>query len=202
VVVGKGSLREAVVAYLRSDTFRLYKPATVKQRRSMFELIMRSSASSGCHVLGDSLLVDWLHGADARDAVLRIMGACGDKVEAAHRRALGDPYTFGDRKSPPILSLPEDVLFAWCHARPEVGPAFVAGVASVLASDDANALSEEFHPIIRRLLDEFGDRDDVLKHIEQNIFTFGWAGSLTTYFALYQAPLKSLENHPKGPVRR
>ena len=115
---------------------------------------------------------------------------------------LGDPYSFGDRKSPPILSLPEDVLFAWCHAQPEIGPAFVAGVASVLASDAANGLIQEFHPIIRRLLDEFGDRDDVLKHIEQNIYSFGWAGSLTTYFALYQAPLKTLENHPKGAARR
>ena len=83
-----GSLREAVTAYLRSDTFGLYKPTTVKQRRSMLELIMRSPASSGRHVLGDSLLADWLHGVDARDAVLRIMGACGDKVEAAHRRLI------------------------------------------------------------------------------------------------------------------
>ena len=45
-------------------------------------------------------------------------------------------------------------------------------------------------------------RDDVLKHIEQNMHSFGWMGSPTTYFALYQAPLESLENHPKGPVRR
>jgi transcriptional regulator with XRE-family HTH domain len=116
--------------------------------------------------------------------------------------ALGDPYSFGDRKSPPILSLPEDVLFAWCHAQAEVGPAFVAGVASVLASNDANAPNQEFHPIIRRLLDEFGDRDDVLKHIEQNMHSFGWMGSLTTYFVLYQGPLTSLQNHPKGSVRR
>jgi hypothetical protein len=42
----------------------------------------------------------------------------------------------------------------------------------------------------------------VLKHIEQNMHNFSWWGSLTTYFALYQAPLKSLENHSKGPVRR
>ena len=31
----KGSLREAIVAYLSSDTFRLYKPATIRQRHSM-----------------------------------------------------------------------------------------------------------------------------------------------------------------------
>jgi len=83
-----GSLREAVAAYMKSSNFALYKATTVRQRRSMFELIMRSPASSGRHVLGDSLLSDWLHGIDAREAVLRIMGACGDKVEAAHRRLI------------------------------------------------------------------------------------------------------------------
>jgi len=49
---------------------------------------MQSPSSGGRHVLGDSLLVDWLHGLDARDAILRIMGACGDKTEAARRRLI------------------------------------------------------------------------------------------------------------------
>ena len=83
-----GPLREAVSAYLTSDTFALYKAGTIRQRRSMFDLIMQSPASNGRHVLGDSLLVDWLHGLDARDAVLRIMAGCGDKVEAARRRLI------------------------------------------------------------------------------------------------------------------
>lgn len=116
--------------------------------------------------------------------------------------ALGDPYSFGDRKSPAILCLPEDVLFAWCQAQPNIGPSFVASVAPVLASNDPTEPNQQFHPVIRRLLDEFGNREEVLRRIEQNMHTFGWAGSLTTYFGLYQAPLKSLENHPKGPVRR
>ncbi len=116
--------------------------------------------------------------------------------------ALGDPYSFGDKKEPPILSLPEDVLFAWCQAQPDVGPAFVAGIAPVLKNKNPNDQNQEFHPIARRLLDEFGDREDVLRKIEQNMHTFGWMGSLTTYFARYQGPLKSLENHPKGQVRR
>src|SRR4051794_10338910 len=46
-----GTLREAIVAYLKSDTFGLYKSGTVRQRRSMFDVIMRSPASSGRHVL-------------------------------------------------------------------------------------------------------------------------------------------------------
>lgn len=116
--------------------------------------------------------------------------------------ALGDPYSSGDKKVPPILSLPEDVLFAWCHAHPDIGPAFLAGVAPVLARDNPTEGLQEFHPLTHRLLNEFGDREDVLRKIEQNMHTFGWMGSLATYFSRYQAPLKSLENHPKGEVRR
>ena len=39
-----------------------------------------------------------------------------------------------------------------------------------------------------RLLDEFGDRDDVRRYLTQNMHTFGWCGSLTSYYALYEEP--------------
>ena len=35
------------------------------------------------------------------------------------RYVLGRPYTFGREIRPPILDLPEDTLFAWCHANPD-----------------------------------------------------------------------------------
>jgi integrase len=80
------SLRAAVVAYFGSATFHRYKPLTVKQRRSSFDLIFLQPASNGRHVLADSLLADWLAAPDGREAVLRVMGACGKAVYAAHHR--------------------------------------------------------------------------------------------------------------------
>lgn len=115
---------------------------------------------------------------------------------------LGDSYSFADKKAPAILNVPEDILFAWCHANPEVGPAFLAQFIPVLESQRPQAGGNTLHPIARRLLDEFGDRDDVLKRLVGNMHTFGWTGSRTTYYALYEAPLRSLENHPIGAVRR
>ena len=53
-----------------------------------------------------------------------------------------------------------------------------------------------------RLLNEFGDRDDVRRYLTQNMHTFGWCGSLTTYYALYEEPLRSLLDHPIGSLRR
>lgn len=115
---------------------------------------------------------------------------------------LGDSYSFADKKNPAILNVPEDILFAWCHANPDVGPAFLAQFVPILESQRAQPGGNKLHPITKRLLDEFGDRDDVLKRLVGNMYTFGWSGSRTTYYALYEEPLRSLENHPIGAVRR
>ena len=75
-----------------------------------------------------------------------------------------------------ILNLPEDVLFAWCHANPDHGPAFAGAVLPVLTTRDPQAIEREFHPSIARLIDEFGERNDVQRQIEANIHSFGWMG--------------------------
>jgi hypothetical protein len=116
--------------------------------------------------------------------------------------ALGDSYSFDDIKQPAILHLSEDTLFAWCHAHPDVGPAFVAAIAPVLTTRTPDATDRQFHPLVKRLLDEFGDRDDVLRTIVRNMNTFGWTGSRKTYYALYEQPLHGLDHHPIGAVRR
>ena len=94
------------------------------------------------------------------------------------------------------------MLFAWCHAHPDVGPAFVAAIAPTLTTRNPNAPVHQFHPLMKRLLDEFGDRDEVLRTLDRNLNTFGWMGSRSNYYALYEEPLRSLEHHPIGGVRR
>ena len=108
---------------------------------------------------------------------------------------------FGPEKRPPILSLPEDTLFAWCHAYTDAAPAFAAAVVPVLSSHKVELSDAEFHPLMTRLLNEFGDRVDVRRAISRNLGTFGWSGSVSTYFALHQAPLRNLKKHPKYEVR-
>jgi DNA-binding transcriptional regulator YiaG len=116
--------------------------------------------------------------------------------------ALGDSHSFNDIKQPAILHLAQDTLFAWCHAYPDVGPAFVAAIAPVLTTRNPAAIDRTFHPVVKRLLDEFGDREDVLHAIVRNMNTFGWTGSRKAYYALYEEPLRGLERHPIGAVRR
>jgi hypothetical protein len=114
---------------------------------------------------------------------------------------LGDRLSFGVQ-SPAALRLPEDMLFAWAQAHPDVAPAFLASVFPVLVNRDPEAGTNAFHPMTKRLIDEFGDRENVLRAITATMNTFGWTGSSEPYYAMYLEPFRSLATHPIGAVRR
>jgi len=71
----------------------------------------------------------------------------------------------------PILQLPEDTLFAWCHAHPECAPAFVASTVPFLTSNEGGKDSFSVHPVMLRLIEEFGDREDVTEAIIRTLLT-------------------------------
>jgi hypothetical protein len=115
---------------------------------------------------------------------------------------MGDAFSFGHEPDSMILNLPEDVLFAWCHATPDHGPAFAGAVLPVITTRDPQATERELHPSTARLIDEFGERKDVQQEIEANIHSFGWMGSPTIYYQVYDAPMRELLQHNKPAVRR
>ena len=96
---------------------------------------------------------------------------------------LGNVHSFEHRENPPLLSLPEDTLFAWCHAHPDRAPDFVASVLPFLTTYQADATNRSIHPVMARMLSEFGDRDDMLRVIGRNIGSYTWSGSLTPFCA-------------------
>ena len=102
----------------------------------------------------------------------------------------------------PILSLPENMLLEWCHANPEIGPAFIAGTFPLLKGGDQETGPEEFHPVIKRLLDEFGECKDVLSALAANMRAFSGWGSKADHLTRYKEPLQSIEDHEKRPVQR
>ena len=107
-----------------------------------------------------------------------------------------------DESNPIILSLPEDALFTWCHAHPDRAPAFTAGIVPVLAGSELEASERSLHPVMIRLLDEFGEREGVLQAVLDNILIFPRSDSPANRFALYEEPLRTLRSHPKPKVRR
>ena len=131
-------------------------------------------------------------------------GIISDPIRAWHLGTLlGSRMTSDDRHDAALLSLPEDVLFEWCRAHPAGAPAFTATEVPVLTTYNRGAEGHALHPCMARLLDEFGDREDVLQAVGGNIHSyFGW-GSPADYFALYEAPLTRLrDEHATARVRR
>ena len=114
---------------------------------------------------------------------------------------LGNVHSFRHRESPPLLSLPEDSLFAWCHAHPDRAPAFVASILPFLTTYQADATTHEVHPVMARMVREFGDRDDVLEAIRGNIGSYSWSGSRTTYYALHEHPMSGFGDDQRPRVR-
>ena len=125
----------------------------------------------------------------------------GQSVLSDPARAWRLGLLLGSRQSLPaerhhadILSLPEEALFAWCRANPGGAPAFAAAVVPILANYTHEVQEASLHPWIARLLNEFGDNQEMLNALHGNIFSFLVWGSPTAYFALYEAPLGRLRD--------
>ena len=85
---------------------------------------------------------------------------------------------------------------------PNAAPAFAARILPVLAKDDEKEDGEQtLHPTLHRLIDEFGEREEVLSGIASNIGTYSWTGSMTGYYQRFLAPLDALAGHCIAAVR-
>ena len=172
--------------------------------------------TSGVDDLKSTLVAGWKHERLLKPVVPMLLSGfpeiawtlIGQAIVSDQRRGrrfediLGDKFAFDRGPNPAILSLPEDTLFAWCRAHPDRAPAFAARVLPILTSYQKGAQEPLLHPTMARLLDEFGDREDVRQAVALNMHNFGWWGSVRTYYALYQEPLSALCDHPKPKVRR
>lgn len=115
---------------------------------------------------------------------------------------LGDQFGLEDGANPPILSLPIDTLFAWCHAHPDSAPSFAATVLPVLESRrDTDALPS-LNPVMSRLIDDFGERRDVQQSIQANVYAFESVGSAAPQYKERREAVGILLEHDKSTVRR
>ena len=113
-----------------------------------------------------------------------------------------DHYSAMSGEKTPILNLPVDTLFAWCHANPEVAPAFAARVLPILGNHQDTDASPSLHPIVNRLIDDFGERQDVQDALLSNLLTFSWVGSAIPHFEQHRVIAGTLLQHSKPAVRR
>ena len=116
---------------------------------------------------------------------------------------MGQPYILERDFSPPILDVREDILFAWCYANPDGAPAFLAQCAPFLSKETETCMVASLHPVMSRLLDEFGELDDVQKALESHIHPYHWIDSCAGHYARLEKICQLLvETHLNPGVRQ
>ena len=117
--------------------------------------------------------------------------------------SLGERPVHDRGADPPILALSEETLLAWCHANRDQAPAFAARCLPILsAAGGDSGCHRHLHPVMSRLIDEFGERADVREAFERNLYNTGTVSSLAYHDARHEAALEPLREHGKPEVRR
>ena len=127
----------------------------------------------------------------------RCRSMLGEQPGSSRSRKLGDGETCA-----PILHLPEDILFAWCHAHPECAPAFAASTVPFLASNEGGTDSLSVHPVMIRLIEEFGDREDVTEAIIGTLLTKSRFVPEEGWWTTYHRLATKLPGHSNPKVRQ
>lgn len=116
--------------------------------------------------------------------------------------SLGERPVHDREADPPILALSEETLLAWCHAHPDQAPAFAARCLPILSAAGGDRGDRRLHPVMSRLIDDFGERADVREAFETNLFTTGPVSSMADHDARHEAALEPLRGHKKPVVGR
>ena len=114
---------------------------------------------------------------------------------------LGERPAHDRGEDPPILALSEETLLAWCHANPDRAPTFAARCLPILSAAGSDSGDHHLHPVMSRIIDDFGARADVQEAFESNLHTTGVVSSFADHYADHMAPLTVLQKHEKRAVR-
>ena len=114
---------------------------------------------------------------------------------------LGTATSIYRAEEPTISSLPEETVMAWCRAHKESAPAFACRVVPILAESEDQSGKRSLHPLMRRLIDEFGEHEAVQSAVIANLHHCTHVGSMSTYFAAYIPAFRGLEKHPNVEVQ-
>jgi hypothetical protein len=114
---------------------------------------------------------------------------------------------------PLFRSIDNDFLVEWCEDNAPEAPALLGQAVPIFAKESESTSDKrpgvedeprdpEWHPFALRLLDEFGDLDEVRSSISSNIFSFSSMGSRIPYYERRIALLEELLEHDFRDVRQ
>ena len=116
-----------------------------------------------------------------------------DPIQAFHFQLLfGSEFSFYNKKDSILAELPKKVLREWCESDPEKVPVFVARSINVFIEiNDRLGISKT----TQYLLDEFGRNRRMLGALSDNMYSFGWTGSVVPLYRKILAAIKPLLQH-------
>lgn len=92
-----------------------------------------------------------------------------------------------------------DSIFRWCENNKPLAPVRLAELIPIF--DNNNTEYAKWHPIALRLINEFGEIEEVLSHLSSNMGTFSWTGSLVPFLESKRELFKQLSNNRTERVR-
>ena len=92
-----------------------------------------------------------------------------------------------------------DTIFTWANNYATIAPTRLAELVPIFATKIGQE-NAHWHPISKRLIDTFGERDEVLNNLDANMGTFSWTGSTVPYYQAQLELMKGLLDHPKSEV--
>lgn len=109
---------------------------------------------------------------------------------------LGSPFSFDGKNDGALFTLSPEVIIAMCKKYPKRFAPMVAEIAPLFGPSNA-----AWSPLGVALLNEFGNRKDILDAVTSNIGTGGWSGLPSLHLKTFLAPLEAASTHANGNVR-
>jgi hypothetical protein len=97
-----------------------------------------------------------------------------------------------------IAEIPQEGLLKWCKKNLPNGPTAIAHLTPVFSSEKEEI---SWHPLARKLIDEFGNLEEVRNKFSTNLWSFSSCGSRAPYYQKRIDLLKELLDHPIKEIR-
>jgi len=86
-----------------------------------------------------------------------------------------------------------DSIFEWCKEKSPKAPARLAELVPIY--DGNNNVYSTWHPIAKKLIDNYGDIEEVLSNLRANMGTYSWVGSVVPLIEAQKELFESLTDH-------
>jgi hypothetical protein len=97
-----------------------------------------------------------------------------------------------------IADIPQDALLKWCEKNSPRGPLAIAHLTPIFSSEKDKT---SWHALARKIIDEFGNIEEVRDNLRSNLWSFSSCGSRAPYYQKRIDLLSQLSNHPIKEVR-